>query len=73
MAEADIAGISVVEVNVTDTARVVFRGRDGALASARRSVATRLREEQLFEWALHVGVEPTAAERRLSPAKRLVS
>jgi hypothetical protein len=58
MAEADLAGISVVEACATRGAHVVLRGRDTPLPTARRSVATRLREEQLYGWALYVGAEP---------------
>lgn len=57
MAEADLAGLSVVEVD-RGGGRMALAGREGPVASARRSVATRLREEQLFEWALRVGHKP---------------
>lgn len=56
LAEADIAGVYVVE-HPGSGVRVVLHGRPGSSAT-RRSVATRLREEQLFAWALHHGVRP---------------
>ena len=58
MAEADVAGLSVVQVLRNGQVDVTLEGRRGPLTSARRTVATRLREEQLFEWALRVGAEP---------------
>ncbi len=57
MAEADVAGISVVEARCGGV-RVALPGRRAPLPTARRSVATRLREEQLFDWALRAGVGP---------------
>jgi hypothetical protein len=58
-AEADVAGLSVVEVRRDGHRRVELVGRGGPVAHARRSVATRLREEQLFDWALRAGREPS--------------
>lgn len=58
MAEADLASISVVEAHADGTAQFAVRGRDTPLPTARRSVATRLREEQMYQWALQVGAEP---------------
>jgi hypothetical protein len=66
LAEADVAGLSVVEVSRERSARVVVTGREGPVATARRTVATRLREEQLFEWALRVGHEPRHPAAALS-------
>jgi hypothetical protein len=75
MSEADMAGISVVEARVGGTTNVVLRGRDAPLPTARRTVATRLREEQLYEWALHVGIQPTYVRSPSPPVamQRLVS
>lgn len=58
LAEADVAGISVLEIPDDANIRTLVHGRNVPVASARRSVATRLREEQLYGWALHVGVGP---------------
>lgn len=58
MAEADMAGLSVVEVRPDGRSHMALAGRNGPVASARRTVATRLREEQLFEWALRAGHRP---------------
>lgn len=59
LAEADVAGLSVVEVN-RDIGRVIITGRPGPVVTARRTVATRLREEQLYELALRLGAQPAA-------------
>lgn len=59
MAEADIAGISVVELAGDSGVSVALHGRSGSIAT-RRSVGIRLREEQLFAIALHQGFRPTS-------------
>lgn len=56
LAEADLAGISVARARGSvGPASLLVRGDSGPIASAVRSTATRLREEQIFDWALTIG------------------
>jgi hypothetical protein len=59
LAEADMAGLSVVEYGGrTVSASWVIHGNQAHAGPRRRTVSRRLREEQLFQWAIDSGFDP---------------